>query len=75
MNLGVGGPIDFANLGVGGSKIFKNPGAGGFFNGTALNGICTRKKSNLKAVGLYYLAELVTANYELMMLNHNSSTV
>ena len=48
MNLGVGGPIDFANLGAGGSKILKNPGAGGsnvrggvfptrgFFNGTAL---------------------------------------
>ena len=29
MNLGVGGPIDFANLGAGGSKILKNPGAGG----------------------------------------------
>ncbi len=29
MNLGVGGPINFANLGAGGSKILKNPGAGG----------------------------------------------
>ncbi len=44
MNLGVGGPIDFANLGAGGggSKILKNPGVfptQGFFNGTALSTI------------------------------------